>query len=81
MREPEGGAELVVTEGDELKVVYPQGVEPNEYSNARFHALLHSADGWTGAEPVGSGDSVLPGQSGLAAESADAQDHWDSLSL
>ena len=34
---PKSGAELVVTRGDELKVVYPQPVDPRSYEALAFH--------------------------------------------
>jgi 7-carboxy-7-deazaguanine synthase (Cx14CxxC type) len=33
---PKSGATLVVTEGDELKVVYPQSIDPRTYENLAF---------------------------------------------
>ena len=44
---PKAGTELVVTEGDECKVVYPQaGLDPADYEHLRFdHFLLSPMDG------------------------------------
>jgi 7-carboxy-7-deazaguanine synthase (Cx14CxxC type) len=44
---PKAGAELVVTSGDELKLVYPQeGAEPERYRNLGFrHFFLQPMDG------------------------------------
>lgn len=44
---PKAGAELVVTKGDELKLVYPQdGSAPSEYANLDFtHFFLQPMDG------------------------------------
>lgn len=44
---PKAGAELVVTSGDELKVVYPQtGAEPNRYEHLEFtHWFVQPMDG------------------------------------
>ena len=83
LREPEGrSGSLRSTAGDELKLVYPQGIDPNEYATLALRTLLHSTDGWTGRRSLaGCGDSVLPGPSSVAAESADAQADRDSLSL
>lgn len=38
---PKAGADLVVTQGDELKLVYPQiGAEPERFAHLSFHHLL-----------------------------------------
>jgi 7-carboxy-7-deazaguanine synthase len=44
---PKAGADLVQTEGDELKLVYPQeGAEPERYESLRFrHFFLQPMDG------------------------------------
>jgi 7-carboxy-7-deazaguanine synthase len=43
---PKADAELVVTRGDELKVVYPQETDPNEYLRLRFkHFFIQPMDG------------------------------------
>lgn len=43
---PKNGAQLVVTRGDELKVVFPQGFDPNEYLNLKFdHFFIQPMDG------------------------------------
>jgi len=49
---PKAGARLLVEEGDELKLVYPQpGAEPERYAGLRFrHFLLQPMDGPERAE-------------------------------
>ena len=44
---PKAGADLVVTQGDELKLVYPQiGAEPERFAHLSFrHLLLQPMDG------------------------------------
>ena len=43
---PKVGSQLVVTRGDELKAVYPQGVDPNEYLKLDFnHFFIQPMDG------------------------------------
>ncbi|HEY4009629.1 MAG TPA: 7-carboxy-7-deazaguanine synthase [Acidobacteriaceae bacterium] len=43
---PKAGAPLSVTHGDELKVVYPQATDPNEYLNLEFsHFFIQPLDG------------------------------------
>ena len=43
---PKTGAKLVVTSGDELKVVYPQAIDPNGYLELDFkHFFLQPMDG------------------------------------
>ena len=43
---PKADAELVVTRGDELKVVYPQAKDPNEYLAMEFkHFFIQPMDG------------------------------------
>jgi 7-carboxy-7-deazaguanine synthase (Cx14CxxC type) len=44
---PKAGADLVITEGDELKLVYPQpGAEPERFERLRFrHFFLQPMDG------------------------------------
>jgi 7-carboxy-7-deazaguanine synthase len=48
---PKAGAELVVTRGDELKLVFPQpGAEPHRYEHLAFdHLFLQPMDGADGA--------------------------------
>src|SRR5215469_3831091 len=47
---PKSGAHLVVKRGDELKVVFPQGSDPNEYLNLQFkHFFIQPMDGPDGA--------------------------------
>ena len=46
---PKAGAKLVVTRGDELKVVYPQAKDPNEYLGLEFdHFFIQPMDGADG---------------------------------
>jgi organic radical activating enzyme len=43
---PKAGAPLVVSRGDELKVVYPQARDPNEYLGLEFkHFFIQPMDG------------------------------------
>jgi organic radical activating enzyme len=43
---PKANAELVVKQGDELKVVYPQEVEPEIYAGLEFaHFFIQPKDG------------------------------------
>jgi 7-carboxy-7-deazaguanine synthase len=43
---PKAGAQLVVTRGDELKAVYPQATDPNEYLRLDFkHFFIQPMDG------------------------------------
>ena len=43
---PKVGSQLAVTRGDELKVVYPQGTDPNEYLKLDFkHFFIQPMDG------------------------------------
>ncbi|MES2390484.1 MAG: 7-carboxy-7-deazaguanine synthase [Acidobacteriota bacterium] len=50
---PKAGAPLVVTEGDEIKVVYPQATSPLEYAGLRFrHFFLQPMDGAQAAQSV-----------------------------
>ncbi len=43
---PKVGAQLAVTRGDELKVVYPQGPDPNDYLKLDFkHFFIQPMDG------------------------------------
>jgi 7-carboxy-7-deazaguanine synthase (Cx14CxxC type) len=43
---PKSGAELVVTRGDELKVVYPQATDPRVYERLNFeHFFIQPMDG------------------------------------
>jgi len=43
---PKSGAELVVTRGDELKVVYPQATDPRTYEHLNFeHYFIQPMDG------------------------------------
>ena len=43
---PKSGAELVVTRGDELKVVYPQEMDPRTYEKLHFeHFFIQPMDG------------------------------------
>jgi 7-carboxy-7-deazaguanine synthase (Cx14CxxC type) len=43
---PKSGSYLVVTRGDELKVVYPQEVDPRSYAQLRFdHFFVQPKDG------------------------------------
>jgi 7-carboxy-7-deazaguanine synthase len=43
---PKSGASLVVTSGDELKVVYPQQVDPRSYEGLQFnHFFIQPMDG------------------------------------
>ncbi len=44
---PKAGAELVLAEGDELKLVYPQeGAEPERFAGLKFrHFFLQPMDG------------------------------------
>jgi 7-carboxy-7-deazaguanine synthase (Cx14CxxC type) len=43
---PKSGAELVVTRGDELKVVYPQATDPRTYEHLNFeHFFIQPMDG------------------------------------
>ena len=70
---PKANTPLVVTRGDELKVVYPQETDPGVYAWLDFCEFLHPADGWPGGagECAGRG-SLLRGASAVAAEPADA---------
>jgi 7-carboxy-7-deazaguanine synthase len=43
---PKANAELVVTRGNELKVVYPQEIEPSVYDHLDFeHFFIQPMDG------------------------------------
>ena len=44
---PKGGNDLILTEGDELKLVYPQpGVDPEDFERLTFkHFVLQPMDG------------------------------------
>lgn len=43
---PKSGSHLVVTRGDELKVVYPQEVDPRSYAHLQFdHYFIQPKDG------------------------------------
>ena len=47
---PKSGAELVVTRGDELKVVYPQQTDPRVYEQLTFeHFFIQPMDGVNGS--------------------------------
>jgi len=47
---PKSGAELVVTSGDELKVVYPQATDPHTYEQLNFeHFFIQPMDGMNGS--------------------------------
>jgi 7-carboxy-7-deazaguanine synthase (Cx14CxxC type) len=52
---PKAGAELVITEGNELKLVYPQpGAMPEKFASLRFdHFFLQPMDGENAAENTG----------------------------
>jgi len=50
---PKAGAPLVVTRGDELKVVHPQEIEPSVYDGLEFaHWFLQPMDGPAAAESL-----------------------------
>ena len=47
---PKSGVELVVTSGDELKVVYPQATDPHTYEQLNFeHFFIQPMDGMNGS--------------------------------
>jgi 7-carboxy-7-deazaguanine synthase len=50
---PKSGAELVVTRGDELKVVYPQATDPRTYEQLAFeHYFIQPMDGENAKESL-----------------------------
>jgi 7-carboxy-7-deazaguanine synthase (Cx14CxxC type) len=50
---PKSGAELVVTCGDEFKVVYPQATDPRTYENLNFeHFFIQPMDGANAKESL-----------------------------
>jgi 7-carboxy-7-deazaguanine synthase (Cx14CxxC type) len=50
---PKSGADLVVTRGDELKVVYPQETDPRTYENLSFeHFFIQPMDGANAKESL-----------------------------
>jgi 7-carboxy-7-deazaguanine synthase (Cx14CxxC type) len=50
---PKSGAELVVTRGDELKVVYPQSMDPKMYENLSFaNFFIQPMDGANAKESL-----------------------------
>ena len=78
---PKAGTEIVVTAGDECKVVFPQaGPRTGRLRAARLRSPAAVADGRTRrGGGHGGGGRVLPGPSGVAAERPDPQDARDSL--
>jgi 7-carboxy-7-deazaguanine synthase (Cx14CxxC type) len=73
---PKGAAEVVQTNGDELKLVYPQAeseAQPEKFADMQFsHYFLQPMDN-------ADQDAVLPGKSALEAELANTQDRRNSL--
>ena len=71
---PKAEAELVVREGDELKLVYPQeGGEPERFERLAFRPFLPAADGRPRARGQHRGGAaLLSGAPALATQPADA---------
>ncbi len=65
---PKAGSHLVVTTGDELKLVYPQpGLEPADFVDLRFeHRFLQPMDGPDREANTARRRSLLPGAPALA---------------
>ena len=59
---PKAGAPLVLTRGDELKLVYPQhGAEPERFRGLEFTPFLPAADGRPGPDrEYRAGRGLLP---------------------
>ncbi len=78
---PKAGAPLVLSHGDELKLVYPQvGAEPERFVDLAVPPVLRPADGRAGpGAEHGAGVPLRGRASAVASESADAQTDGDSL--
>jgi len=74
---PKDGGDLVVTKGDELKLVVSQvGTRSSDVRYDAVPALLAATDGRTSARRErGGSDQLLPRASTLAVEPSGAQDH------
>jgi 7-carboxy-7-deazaguanine synthase (Cx14CxxC type) len=71
---PKADSDVVVTKGNELKLVFPQkNGAPERYASLDFDCFLPSADGRTGpCAEYGSSGAILSGASQVALELADA---------